>query len=181
MIDFLQNKKFNIIDNYLSNEISDMLTNLFLSAEFPWYFCPSTFGHDVNFSKEHYESPQFVHTFVKQGKNYSNFTDTIAFLTKINTQSIERLKLNYLTNSNQSGISHPPHLDNEENAHNLINGIIFINESDGDTVIFEGKNVTKIKPKKGRAIFMEGNVLHASNSPVEYKNRLVLNINILKQ
>tara|TARA_R100001510_G_scaffold42278_1_gene38682 strand:- start:365 stop:907 length:543 start_codon:yes stop_codon:yes gene_type:complete len=179
VINFLQNKKFNVVDNYLSEEISDMLYDLFMSKDCPWYFNEATHGGDIEVLNKHYETPQFTHSFIQEGKSCSDLTNIVTFLTKTHKQNIYRLKVNYLTNSNQSGISHPPHLDDKNNASRSINVIIFLNESDGDTVIYKNNQITRIEPKKGRAIFMRGDVFHASNSPVEYKNRVVLNVNIL--
>mgnify|MGYP003631824103 CR=1 FL=1 len=58
--------------------------------------------------------------------------------------------------------------------------MVYLNDSDGDTFLFKDKKIIKrVKPKSGKALIMDGNLVHASSHPVKNKFRMVLNINYL--
>jgi len=58
-------------------------------------------------------------------------------------------------------------------------GLYYINDSDGDTIFFDEDKTTiikKVSPKKGRIVFFDGSIPHASSTPT--KNiRSVINYN----
>lgn len=76
-------------------------------------------------------------------------------------------------------------------------GLIYLNDSDGETVFYNEKinwnglnpdNMTehfkkpvtierKIKPKKNRMVLFDGEQLHSSTNPKDYKFRMALNFN----
>ena len=58
--------------------------------------------------------------------------------------------------------------------------IYYINDSDGDTLIYN-KKLTKVKPKSGKVVLFDGNLLHASSNPIKSKMRLVCNINYIEK
>ena len=76
-----------------------------------------------------------------------------------------------------------PHVD-AEYPHDVL--LYYINDSDGDTIIFNEKKgfcgtptiKQTIKPKKGRLVMFNGHHLHAGELPRTNEKRLVLNINI---
>ena len=68
--------------------------------------------------------------------------------------------------------------------------IYYVNESDGDTIIYNEKEVfkdtskytirQKISPKKGRMVFIKGDLFHsASNPSSQYLKRVVINYNLM--
>jgi|TARA_B100000085_G_C18537081_1_gene510435 hypothetical protein len=76
---------------------------------------------------------------------------------------------------------HEPHIDLEYPHYA---SILYINDSDGDTVIFNEKTpknkftVKKtISPKRNRLVFFNGSYYHTGHSPSKYQNRLLLNTN----
>ena len=56
----------------------------------------------------------------------------------------------------------------------------YVIDSDSDTFIFDENEsiVDRIKPKRGRLLFMRGDVLHAGAHPVKFDKRLVINMDI---
>jgi hypothetical protein len=60
--------------------------------------------------------------------------------------------------------------------------LYYVNDSDGDTIIFDDNNkiIDKIKPKKGRILLFDGNLLHSSSHPILSKKRIVINIDLKK-
>lgn len=182
-VDLLQGKKINVIDNYISLEESKLLYNLMISGYFNWYFMPWTLtDNEEDLEKGFYESPQYTHSFVRNSELCCPDAKTVIYLAKLNHRRIIRLKANNTLNVNKKGISNPPHIDNENLANQLVNGILFLHETDGDTVFFdsERREEFRVSPAPGRAVFMEGTVLHAGNNPIEYPHRLVLNMNLFR-
>lgn len=85
-----------------------------------------------------------------------------------------------------AGTMHTPHKDFDNIPH--LSGIIYLNESDGDTVIFNeteyGDEYTekiRISPKKNRLILFDGKYVHTGHSPSYHNNRILLNFNYAKE
>ena len=77
--------------------------------------------------------------------------------------------------NNISAEHHKPHVDSEKPHYSLL---YYCSDSDAPTYIFQdGKIVDKIECRQGRAVLLSGDVYHASSSPKECQNRLVLNCN----
>ena len=60
--------------------------------------------------------------------------------------------------------------------------VYYVNDSDGDTVLFNEFYNTKsvsinrrIAPKKGRAVIFDSNRFHASSNPINTPTRFVIN------
>ena len=78
----------------------------------------------------------------------------------------------------------PPHVDIIE-LNNYMTCIYYVNDSDGDTVIYNEteKNCNKftefkrITPKRGRLLIFNGNRYHSENFPRSSKKRVVINFN----
>lgn len=76
----------------------------------------------------------------------------------------------------------PLHTDLElVDGHNFWTSIYYVNNSDGDTIIFnEDLSVSeKISPKKGRLILFNGNRVHAGQPPMKSNKRIVINYNFI--
>ena len=101
---------------------------------------------------------------------------------------VHRAKANFLLadTSSPENTYHYPHIDvklapNEKNI-KLATLLYYVNDSIGDTVIFNEKNpnsknlteMKRISPKKGKAIFFDSSHLHCSTPPKT--NRYVINI-----
>jgi len=103
---------------------------------------------------------------------------------------IQRIKTNFNFQEviENKGSCYVPHVDVEQGGG--WTGIYFVNESDGDTVIFNEKgnepirndeeiSVKKvIKNKRGRLVLFKQNLLHAGCPPINSKKRIVVNYNI---
>tara|TARA_B100000965_G_scaffold161962_1_gene134830 strand:+ start:279 stop:797 length:519 start_codon:yes stop_codon:yes gene_type:complete len=76
---------------------------------------------------------------------------------------------------NQNETPHVPHRDLEYEHYTMV---YYVNNSDGPTKIYEdGCIIDEIEPKKGRAVIFSGDTYHASSTPTESSNRIVLNFN----
>ena len=92
-----------------------------------------------------------------------------------------------MTTKTPTLLVHGPHVDTDVPN---IAGILYLNESDGDTVLFnqkgengkipEGIDLTikkTISPKVNRLLLFDGALIHTGHSPVNYSNRILLNMN----
>jgi len=192
-----------IIDDCVALSSQDQIESTFLGGSFPWYYVPSAnFGYLDNNTvdsgrKSLYnipnavDTPHFVHTILSVNNEWSNYFPTIVPLISSIPYTIKnliRIKANitnYNINYNKDsfGIPHTDIFD----VPNYHTAIYYINDSDGDTYIFnetyENKqfnNLTiknRITPKKGRLIVFPGSYLHSGNNPSTNNPRAVLNFN----
>jgi hypothetical protein len=108
-------------------------------------------------------------------------------LINLEIKQLTRIKFNMLhridTQHQQSyNIPHPDETDNDF----TYTMVYYVNDSDGDTVLFNefydkldnNKKLTihqRVKPKKNRALIFNSKRYHASSNPVDNINRTVLN------
>lgn len=185
----------------ISTKLSDYIENKILSNnDISWQFSTETSSYTKDNSsfitKDTLDSFQFEHFIVssKNGvldplllsevisplvneyqKNYSHFP---------NLTNVSRAKINILTQNNLSDNTYNiPHID--DNIEHFVM-IYYINDSDGDTYIFNEtydktkKELTiyqRIKPKKGKFLVFDGKYFHSSSNPQKSTIRSVININ----
>ena len=80
-----------------------------------------------------------------------------------------------------------PHIDIEDNIPNAYTLIYYVNDSDGDTIIFNemynqspNKKFTinqRITPKMGKAVIFPTHQFHCGSNPINTKARIVINYN----
>lgn len=107
--------------------------------------------------------------------------------------NFKRGKVNMtFSGANTNPIPKFPHIDYEIN--DIENSkkwaiIYYVNESDGDTIVYNEKEwledlskytiKKKISPKKGRIIFIKGDLFHSASIPSsKYSKRIVINYNL---
>jgi hypothetical protein len=101
---------------------------------------------------------------------------------RLKPSKLIRVKANLLVRSAAQAETRPfaPHVD-VPFPHWVM--IYYVNDSDGDTVIFdkqypdrENPQVIKsISPKKGRAIFFDGRHYHCGSCPIDHDTRIIFN------
>lgn len=172
-----------IVDNCVNSFLADEIEKIFLDPYTYWWYDPSTLGQAFSYKEDKfYETSQFVHPIMDNGRADSLYTSTIMTLVnkifsnqKIDILNYRRIKVNQLVKS-QNDLSHPPHVDDV--AENMISAVYYINDSDGPTYFYDNsyRCVDKIFPKKNRCVIFPSNHLHASSSPILHDRRLVINI-----
>ncbi len=183
-------------DNFL--DLGDILSleNMMYkdpNSNFPWHFnggTNETKNNNVVLNDIKYiDSQQFVHLAYHNSQKYSPFYDTCLYIfnkfTKkhnINVENIFRVKANLILKDGDDVKVHYPHIDTD---HEHFVFLYYVNDSDGDTILFnekypmENKNLTidkKINPKAGKAVLFNGLQYHSSSSPIKNNIRCVINI-----
>ena len=200
---------YKVYDNLLPKKFVDDICDYVCAPSFIWYLGPS--GRTINEEKakkhpKFKNSTQLTHPFlsakhpwVKTGiKEFyvPNKSIAIKESNMINSLIIEfykqlgesctnkrlhRIKANMLLESTDN-TPNPPHIDIIDMDHKVI--LLYANDSDGDTIIYEDeygeKVLDKITPKKGRILFFDGHHYHSSTPPVKSQRRIVVNINIIE-
>ena len=189
------------------------------TKEFPWFFNENTTDIEIqsltdektNYTKPYKDSSQFTHVFWTnidafgqpgtewQGNDRSPFWDKIRpifyFLNDkcdIKYRTIIRCKANLLlpTPNYTKDDYNFPHVDHT-NTKDYLNIIYYLNESDGDTFIFNEYNSVRggtipddltikqrVTPEKNSVVIFPGNQYHASSNPIKSNKRIVINITV---
>jgi len=184
-------------DNILPEEQQIFIKKWLIENDtFPWFFYNSTVP-------EHYlrqqhndvflnDSIQLTHSFVSYDihtkksqidSSYYNIAEIIIkkFINLYDYKNVQILRaktnLQFQYNNTTENSYCAPHIDLLESHHVLI---YYVNDSDGDTFLFDKnkKIVNRISPKKGRILFFNGDILHASSLPIKSKYRSVINFDI---
>jgi hypothetical protein len=202
MNNLLIDNKYLIIENLLNEQESNDIEKKMYDSFFPWYLTVEKdekgnmytvspeIAKQYKDDKNVIDQGQFVHSFiyVKNNKLIENsihkdialnILQKFCIKTNLKNVFLLRSKANLITESkkytkNSYGI---PHIDFDINHYVLI---YYVNDSDGDTVLFdENKKIyKKISPKKNSVLLFRGNILHAGGHPVESSTRCVINFNL---
>jgi hypothetical protein len=189
-----------IIDDFLPPLYQTVLEKLLLIDDFPWLYQEQTCNvYETETSNYVYldantmDFSQFVHVFCNNGVIYSTVQDKIfpvlyfASLAVPEITGMVKAKANMTLPFNAPiGSYNTPHIDLSEE--NILTLIYYVNDSDGDTLLFEEKpeeftgTLTvkqSVTPKKGRAVLFNSRTIHAGQLPRESKKRVLINFNFL--
>jgi len=133
---------------------------------------------------------QFTHTLYEDNQPVSKlFPSILPVMTAIpyTIKQMIRIKMNLcvyaqMDNPNAHGM---PHVDFTEIKEPLLSAIYYVNDSTGDTLIFNQRYgqaapltvKTRVTPKKGRLIVFDGALFHAGNTPKTNAPRININFN----
>jgi hypothetical protein len=179
-----------LLKDLVPKSYSDMLLQEFLNFS-NWSFTSSASNVGENYDKTDtniLDSTQFVHGIFNHKIDsplYHTVLPVIWFLEKetgIKIKRLLRIKVNCLTRDGFELKYNPPHVDVVEPG--CLSLIYYINDSDGDTVLFDKtidqgfddlKIIERITPQQGSAFLIPSNQLHASSCPIKNNRRLVIN------
>ena len=170
----------------LPSVILDQIEELVSSTRFPWYFIKDTTFIDgpIPFGGQ-FSSSSFSHVLVMDYEPASQYYDVFESALRIIADEcgqeftdIYRVRLGMLL---PDGLPHhTPHVDFEDEH---ITALLYLNDTDGDTFLFndEGSIMIpncqlRVAPERGKMIVFAGHVLHASSSPSE-GYRIAMNVN----
>ena len=197
--------EFEVIDNFLPTGEFERLQDVILSAEFPWFYIEHVSLDPIDDNiKDQFavETDGYAHLFYEKETNLTAVTYKV--LDDFNNQLENKLGIarDDILRSRAS-IKHPkigytienynlPHVDYFTPHLSLI---YYVNDSDGDTRIFnekftptpQGMNLgisydtftvkDTVEPKANRLLVINGLQYHTASNPIEHKRRVILNIN----
>lgn len=205
-----------IIENILPQQLEDdIVERVCNNSSFPWFMIPKI-SH--NYFYEDHSTPQYIdqnitdevgfyHSASEFGKinstHYDFFKTVLYFLTDaidIKIKDIIRIRLRYTHQTKNHTLSKyaAPHVDFEEITENYKTLIYYINDSDGDTFLFDKlfdrnketynpvvkeplKTIFQYTPTKGNAIYFNGHRYHSGNYPVNASSRIMINFDFMEK
>lgn len=182
-----------IIDDAVPLAVQDLLQNIALGDKINWFRNKgATYGEGsvpiFPVTRDSIDVQQFTHMIYEVTQPVSQLFPTILPVISAIPYTIKqliRIKMNlcvytHLENPNAHGM---PHVDLTEVKEPLMSAIYYVNDSTGDTLIFDQKFgqkapltiKTRVTPKKGRLLVFDGALLHAGNTPRTDTPRIIIN------
>lgn len=172
---------------FLELEHQNNIEKLLTSEPFEWHYNLSTVSGVEKTDEKEYDTSQFTHLFYFENEiktSIDNLNVIKPLLDKLEIKKIFKIKANLLTPHPDPKHYHLPHWDIDELGHTTL--LYYVNDSDGDTILFDKlandkeldnlSIIHKETPVKGNALKFNSDRFHASNNPVNYQSRIVLNI-----
>lgn len=206
----LGDKDYVVYDDWMMEADVDRIYNTLFSLYFPWFWAntphwrdgemyttDASLAEEMSHMKKKGMVPgwQLRHTFVRWNSDTQQAEDNDSPYSQMPNFILSRLSDKF----NLSGLNifrvkanlRPqvlgavsesfdiPHIDMNEDH---IAMIYYVNDSDGDTFIFNDDMhiIDRVSPKKGRVLVMNGKRRHAAGHPVKNQNRVVMNFNFLE-
>lgn len=191
-----EGQSIQIIDDYITLKEQLALHKYVMDSKFPYRIYNTHIvedGQERNefFNRRFHAPRQFSHHLYMVGEQNSsphlNIIRPIFDRMKADygqDVTLLRAKVN-MTNPYPPYMKHEPqmpHVDMKYDNGDPVDHMVllyYINDSDGPTYFFNESYeiVDSVKPKMGRAIVFDGDLLHAGSNPAFYPYRLALNIN----
>ena len=153
------------------------------NKEFKWTFFTDSVYPDTD------KLFQFIHFVNLDGEAISPYNDDIMKLlgyfelkTGLKVKRVNRIKVNLLTRrdvteeDNNKGMHRD--LYDDEDSKNYISMVYYVNDSDGDTIVFDEDFKTVLErcsPESGTAIWFKSSKLHTATIPKFTDVRVVIN------
>lgn len=176
-----------IIDDVLPQSYANEIESfVFQNLSFDWYMLEDiTYTNTPQFAQlaEEDKTIGFTHSLLMEGQE-SRFFNIFKIIPHLATQksgitnSFQYLKARCFLQLPSDGKHNNVHTD-MPGPHLVC--LYYINDSDGDTVLFDKDRKTvlqSVKPKKNRVVLFDGSIPHCSSSPTIGK-RCVVNFNIM--
>jgi len=193
------------IKNIIPLDYQNHLLSLMTGFDFPWVFNPTMVSGDKCFSEQENNHAGFNHFFYEDAQVTSPLFQivyplvlSITSASQVNFNRLIRMRANLTLNNQQNNLDyHMPHIDS---FFPHWNAIYYVNDSDGDTVIFNETNDTyssgqddvmriqenkftiakRVTPEKGKILIFPGKYYHSSSFAKHSKYRCVINMNLDK-
>lgn len=189
-----------VFENIVNSQHQDFIEEQVLGTWFPWYYEPVTSMYDgvsgTFIDSRTRDHPMMVHSFIINGNITSSYWNLVAPIIDslnnygLNTSKIIRVKSNLVfpQANYPEGFYSAPHIDSDWNIEprDQYTFLYYINDSDGDTVLFKEVSdcktqpetlteETRFSPKKGTGILFNSCQYHSGTPPRKHKARAVIN------
>ena len=171
------------IENIVSDSDAVRIEAALCDANFPWFYRPSSvYGLEGPDTPDH----QWVHAFYVQGQVASDYYDLIipvlrGFESATGHQvlNLYKVKANLTTPMRLTDceMDQLKHTDHEGRPRNYASIVYYVNDSDGDTLVYDdlGTVIERVTPRRGSAVWFPSYQLHRPGQPQLHKTRVVLN------
>ncbi len=170
-----------IIKDFVPHSFKIFLQNLIDNSGFEWYYNSNSTleGQDNIF--------QFIHVIVNEtgykSPHYEKIKPLLYFFelhTGLKVKGICRMKANLLTQRDISEDTNKLaiHTDVNINEKDYVSFIYYVNDSDGDTVIYNTDKteiVERAPPVAGNCFWFKSNQFHNATPPKHHSTRIVIN------
>lgn len=174
------------MDNFIPEIYQERLHNLLTSDRFAWYWNDKSVYLDSESADFESKDYQFTHVLLREGNINSEFAESVLPLvyffelhSDMKVKYIEKIKANLTTHINYTDedLKQCIHKDMNTNTDTKFMTILYyVNDADGDTVIYHDEKESTFSPQKGRAIWFNADLDHRPSTPVNSKRRIVVNI-----
>lgn len=170
-----------VVKDFVPSSFKIFLQNLINSAGFEWYYNGNSTleGQDNIF--------QFIHTIVNEtgykSPHYEKIKPLLYFFelhTGLKIKGIRRMKANLLTQRDISEDTNKLaiHTDVNMNEKDCVSFIYYVNDSDGDTVIYNADKteiIERASPVAGNCFWFNSTQFHNATPPKHHSTRIVIN------
>ena len=189
--------EYKILDNFVPDLLFKFYYDYVNNPLFPWHYIHNISSdkfiqgsHNFGFSANAFHGHENIQPRAQSEPAIFLFFPLLLMIQEeCEGKNILRARFDMTTKTPTLHI-HEPHVDAVEGDVPNIACILYLNESDGDTVLFNQKGETgkipegidltikkTISPKVNRLLLFDGALIHAGHSPVNYSNRILLNMN----
>lgn len=157
-------------DNFLSNDLLSLLTQITLQYDFFWAW-NSVLPQEDFLPNEKYNR-QLVHWFYPQKGDFKDYFEVFKIISdQLGVKELIRMKLNCNYPTDKI-IEHGFHIDTSEDSKT---SIFYLNTNDGYTKFEDSGEI--VKSVENRMITFDSSRRHSGSTCTNEYNRLVLNIN----
>ena len=163
-----------IIDNILSEELSEKIKNDLISSMFPLYYNNWVVGGEQD-SLCNY---QFTHGFYRDYGPHSPYLPNLKCIVDyLNPRAIIKIKANL---NPRTDVKHTfdYHVDFPGSYNDTKTAIYYVNSNDGVTILEDG---TKIESVQNRLVIFDQKTLHTGTTCTDQKVRCVINFNYIER
>ena len=180
-----------VIDNFLTPTYFKEIKDLLEGNIFDWYY-QEHISSEFDSSKHSFGFTSWIVGIDGRLRKYGDlFTGFLSQCKDIHpdSDSILRCRADMVVSSGNKHL-HSAHIDINDIPH--YSCVFYINESDGNTVIYNEKSETndfdpkdlnltvkcEVEPVPNRLVIFDGQYVHSGHSPVNNKRRIIINTNI---
>lgn len=159
-----------VIDNFLSHNDYEKISNIMLGPHFPWSYQHKILDDAIISCSEKYNY-QFIHSFyrdLKERSEYFYLMDLFFPLLKI--KAWVKIKANMNPSTDES-IVHGYHRDC---SFLCKTAVYYVNSNNGYTIFENGKKVESVA---NRIVIFNSNISHSGVTSTDEKVRVVINLN----
>lgn len=179
-----------VYDNVLDKDYFKLVQQYYLSQDVPWHFNQNTSYGNANEQSSENDIFQFTCPVIRDGVSKSSDPKHLevlhAVINKVfsnakSTVEVLRAKFNLLSKQpyNEASLSDMIHVDTTDT--DKLSVLFYMNNSDGDTVFFDGDKEHRYMPKENTAVVFKSNIKHRATPPTQAQKRVVLNIIVKDQ